>query len=678
MNRQNAPKPAARKVEKTGNENSDIRQGPRPLRAGALSVGKQIPDLSFTDIAGETHKLSDYHQRSAIVIALTGTGCPLCLKYSPSLAAIEKRYRDRGVAFIFVNPNESEKMERLQQAVTTHGFKGPYVRDGKKAIPLALGAETTTEVFVLDKTRTLVYRGAVDDQYGFAYALDSPRVNYLTNAFDSVLAGAKPAVAATSSPGCELFYDKAIKPETRTSITYHNRVSRIIQANCIECHRTGGIAPIALESYKEVKDYAGMIRSVVKRDIMPPWFAAPHQASRDTDDDSAPQPLHWANDRSLSSSEKADLFAWVKAGAPEGNSKDAPLPQAFPDGWLIGEPDAVFEFERPVPVKATGTMPYKYVTVETDLSEDKWIQAIEVRPGEIEVVHHVIVSLSDGDKQINERDGFWGVYVPGNSTLTYPEGYAKLLPKGTRLRFQMHYTPNGTATEDSTRIGLVFAKKPPKHEVKVAGIVNSRISIPPGAENHQEVASLRLPYDVKVLSFLPHMHLRGKAARYDVLTADGKETLLDIPRYDFNWQLLYRLAEPRTLKQGDTIRFTAWFDNSDKNPANPDPTKTIRWGPQTEDEMHLGYVEYIVPGAKPGEPLAGVRRARAAGAVRSDKGLFRRLDVNGDGSITRAEVRQRLPGNTNAAGSTFDRLDQDRNGKLDKAEFAKLQSLRRP
>ena len=319
-------------------------------------------------------------------------------------------------------------------------------------------------------------------------------------------------------------------------------------------------------------------------------------------------------------------------------------------------------------------MPYQYITVDTDLSEDKWVQAIEVRPGNVGVVHHVIVSLRSGGA--DERSGYWGVYVPGNSTLVYPDGYAKLLPKGANLKFQMHYTPNGTATEDLTQIGIIFASKPPKHEVKVAGIANTRINIPPGADNHQEFASWRLPHDAQLLGFLPHMHLRGKAARYEAVTSDRTEILLDIPRYDFNWQLLYRLAEPLTLKQGDTIRYTAWFDNSAGNPANPDPTRTVRWGQQTEDEMHLGYVEYIVPGMKPGESVDGVRRVRATGAARGNA-LFVRLDVDKDGLITRAEVRERIPGNANAAGSIFDRLDKDGNGKLDRAEFSKLEDVGR-
>ena len=604
---------------------------------------------------------------------MTGTGCPLCLKYAPTLGKIEEAYRTRGVEFIFINPNESESEKRIRDAISTHGFNGSYVVDADQVIPQLLSASTTTEVFVLDRTRTLVYRGAVDDQYGIGYSLDSPRHSYLTEALDAVIENDVPEIQATTAPGCELFFDDIAKDAVKSvahslTVTYHNQISRMIQSHCIECHRDGGIGPMPFETFEQVQDYAGMIRNVIKRGVMPPWFAATDSGSEKSSH------VHWANDRTLPDDVKRELFAWIDAGTPEGDPKDAPLPVTFPDGWLIGKPDAVFEFPKPIAVKADGIMPYKNVTVETNLNEDRWVKAIEVRPSNPSVVHHVIVSVRGGERELDERDGYWGAYVPGNSTLIYPEGYARLLPKDTKLRFQMHYTPNGTATEDSTRIGVIFAKEPPQYEVKVAGISNARIRIPPGAANHKEEAAIRLPFDVEVLSFLPHMHLRGKAARYDLLSGGETETLLDIPKYDFNWQLIYQLAEPRPMSAGDTIRFTCWFDNSADNPANPDPTREVRWGQQTEDEMHLGYVEYIVPGAKPGESPEGMRRAKAGTAVRRaiNVGLFRRLDVNGDGFVARSEVRKRMPGNRAAAGEIFDGLDANKDDRLDSEEFSKL------
>lgn len=584
-----------------------IRQGPEILKPSDHGVGRFIPDVTFNDLAGERHKLSDFSNRKALVVALTGTGCPLCQKYAPTLAELERRYRERSVVFLFVNPNESETVDEVKRAVETHKFQGSYVRDASKELCRALGARTTTEVFVLDAARTLVYRGAVDDQYGFAYALNQPRHTYLDDALDAVLTSRRPDVAVTSSPGCELFYtENSISPQ-QTPVTYHNRVSRIIQNNCLECHRDGGPAPFALASYEEVKDYAGMIRGVVQRGIMPPWFAA-SPASRNKGDEHRPL---WANDRSLSTADRADLVAWIEANVPEGESADAPLPGKFAEGWLIGEPDAVFEFPQPIKVKATGILPYKYIVVETNFEEDRWVQAIQVVPGDASVVHHVLVfvlpSRDAKERHANPRrrgDGvnYWALYVPGNSTQVYPEGCCRLLPKGSRLRFQMHYTTNGSETEDSTKIGMVFADEPPRHEVKTGSILDTRFRIPPGADNHQVEASMTLPADIQILGYLPHHHLRGKATRYELVSPLGEsEVLLDIPRYDFNWQLFYQYAEPRIVQRGNTIRFTAWYDNSAENPANPDPTMTVRWGEQTHDEMHLGYVEYVIPGAKPGE-----------------------------------------------------------------------------
>jgi hypothetical protein len=225
-------------------------------------------------------------------------------------------------------------------------------------------------------------------------------------------------------------------------------------------------------------------------------------------------------------------------------------------------------------------------------------------------VHHVLVFVQEPGKagfagEGDERDGFFAAYVPGNSHALYPDGFAKKLPAGARLRFQIHYTPNGTATQDQMRLGFVFSAGPPEHVIRVAGIANHRLSIPPGANHHPATAVLPVPADVKLLAFTPHMHLRGAAFRYEAILPDGTiRTLLDVPRYDFNWQLSYRYAEPQSLPRGSQIRATGWFDNSTDNPANPDPAKTVRWGQQTFDEMMLGYVEYYVPDEEPAAKTA--------------------------------------------------------------------------
>ncbi len=652
---------------------TSVRQGPKLQSPAEYGIGSFVSDVAFTDVTGASHRLSDFSGQKCVVVAMTSTSCPLSKKYLPTLIELAGSFSKRGVQFVLVNPVAADKLDAMQEAKQQLGDTALYVFDKNASLAGAVGALTTTDVIVLDPSRTVVYHGAIDDQYGLGYAIDAPRFRYLSDAIESVIAGREVLVGATDAPGCALDIEPSVSAEH--PLTWHREISRLVQRHCVECHRDGGVGPFALDSWDDVVAHAPMIRQVVENGTMPPWFARPH-----ADEKSGP----WINDRSLAASEKKQLLGWIAAGKIAGDPKESPQPRAFPEGWLIGKPDAVFEFAKPVKVKATGTMPYQNIVVETNLPEDKWVQAIEVRPGNASVVHHVLVFAEadneespDRDAANDERSGYWGIYVPGNSTLTYPDGYAKRIPKGARLRFQMHYTPNGSATEDSTRIGLVYAKETPRHEVRVAGIANARINIPAGADNHSEVATLRIPADVQVLAFLPHMHLRGKAARYEVVSSTGTEQLLDIPRYDFNWQLLYRYVEPLSLKKGDTLRFTAWYDNSAGNPANPDATKAVRWGPQTFDEMMLGYVEYIVPGAKPGESSQGLRRAAIAGAVREVAGnaLFQRLDVNSDGQITKEEVRERMPDNPRASGAIFDRLDKDNNGKLDKSEFALLQSV---
>jgi len=582
--------------------------GPQVLRPGDAGVGRRVPDLAFTDIGGKAGRLSDYQQDRGLVIAFTSTSCPVGKRFTPALARLEKEFGARGVKFLYVNPTETDSSDSIKAAIAEHGLAGRYVHDGDDALARALGAASTTEVFVLDAARTVVYRGAVSDQYGVTYSLDAPRREYLADALEALLAGQPPRVAATTAPGCALEFESAKAPD---EVTYHNRISRVLQHNCVECHRAGGVAPFSLEKYEEVVAHAGMIRRQVERGQMPPWFAAP----------AAPgEPSPWVNDRSLAAADKADLLAWLKGGRTLGDPADAPLPRKFPEDWAIGTPDLVVQLPHPIAIKAEGTMPYQNVVVETGLAEDKWVQALEVQPGVREVVHHVLVFArpprTAGDDAFDdsaaERQGFFAAYVPGNGHAIFPDGFARKLPAGSRLHFQIHYTPNGRAVSDRTRLGVVFAKEPPKHVLGVSSVAKVALNIPPHAAHHPEVATLRVPFDAWVTAFMPHMHVRGKAFKYEAEFPDGaKRVLLDIPRYDFNWQLSYQLAEPVKLPAGTVLRATAIYDNSANNPANPNPNVTVRWGPQTFNEMMLGYLEYFTASNELMPHRPGRRRAGA-------------------------------------------------------------------
>ena len=293
----------------------------------------------------------------------------------------------------------------------------------------------------------------------------------------------------------------------------------------------------------------------------------------------------------------------------------------------------------------------------TEYDEDKWVTAARSAAHRArEVVHHVLVfAVPKGQRGAGEEAlGFFAAYVPGSTALVYPEGYAKKLPKGCNLRFQIHYTPNGKATSDQTKIGLVFAKEKPRYEVRVSSAGNRAFMIPPGADNHKVVGSIPIiPFDCHILAFFPHAHLRGKAAQYELKTPDGKTTkLLDVPHYDFNWQLQYRFADPVTVPRGSQLIYTAWYDNSDKNPANPNPKKTVRWGQQTYEEMHLGYVEFVVDSGSSasmrpgfgGGPVGEFKFPKDGIPIPAQfKDAFKQYDTNGDGILDEKEFNALPP-----------------------------------
>ncbi len=328
-----------------------------------------------------------------------------------------------------------------------------------------------------------------------------------------------------------------------------------------------------------------MIREVVDQGRMPPWHADPSYG-------------RFENDRSLSPSQRQTLLAWIDQGTPEGDPRTLPAPRVFPEGWTIGKPDIVFEMQETYAVQAEGTLPYQHFKVPTNFTEDRWVQAAEVRPGDRSVVHHIFVRVSSSTAPGEEglpREPFFAGYVAGDMPSIFPPGMARRIPAGTVLRFEVHYNPIGVPRADRSAIGLIFAKAPPVHQVINKGIKNSNFVIPPGAKDHEIVSTFTFKADSHLLSMMPHMHLRGKDFRYTATYPDGHtETLLSVPYYDFGWQSVYRLLAPKPMPRGTRLDCLAHFDNSADNPANPDPAQAVRWGEQTTDEMMIGYIDYYI------------------------------------------------------------------------------------
>jgi len=551
-----------------------------------LTVGKSIVDFHLPDHRGKEHALADFADHRFVVVAFLGTECPLAKLYAGRLQTIANEYAERSVAVIAVMSNVQDSLTDIEAFVQQHQIAYPVLKDRRNEVAHRFGAERTPQVFLLDNERKIRYQGRVDDQYLVGIVRDKPTREDLQLAIDELLAGKSVSVPQTDSPGCLI--GRAREPSGDSPVTFARDIAPILQARCVECHRAGEIGPFELTSYDEVAGWGEMIAEVVRNRRMPPWHANPEYGT-------------FVNDRSLPLSEKELLYKWVQNGCPEGDRSDLPEPRKFTAGWQMPRPpELVLAMPEPFTVPADagrGGIPYQHFRVPTNFSEDKWISASEVQPGNRSVVHHTIVYVEPpGGKR---RDWiFLSAYVPGLRYEPLPAGSAKRAPAGSTLVFEIHYTPNGSVQQDTTRIGLAFAdvKKVDK-EVITAEIGNKDFVIPPGADKYVVTATSRpIRRQVTLLSLSPHMHLRGKAFRYEIVLPTGeREVLLDVPAYDFNWQTRYVLAEPRRLPIGSVIHCRAVFDNSVANLANPDSTKSVHWGDQSWDEMMLGYFDLIMP-----------------------------------------------------------------------------------
>jgi len=409
-------------------------------------------------------------------------------------------------------------------------------------------------------------------------------------------------------------------------VTFHKDALPVLQARCQGCHRPGEAAPMSFLTYSATRPFAKAIREAVLSKRMPPWSGEGHA---------------FRNDPRLTPAEISTLVSWADGGAVEGDPRTAPKPIPFVDGWNIGKPDVVLTMEQPYRVPASGVVDYQYIVVPTNFAEDRWIAAVEIRPGNRNVVHHVIALVREpGSKWLVEakpgvpvtREPNAGIttqpladlpefllsYTPGRPPAALSPGQARLIPAGSDIVFQLHYTPNGKETFDQTKIGLIFAKEKPRQRVATLPISNRGFAIPAGDPNHQVSSAARIAREATIQRLIPHMHLRGKAFQVDVVDPAGRrETLLRVPKYDFRWQHAYELAEPVPLKEGSRIDCTAWYDNSPNNPDNPDPKRIVRWGDQSWDEMMLNYVDVAVsPDSDPRNVLARPAAQQGASGVK--------------------------------------------------------------
>ncbi len=565
-----------------------------PLGTSLLDLKLFAPNKETNKPADEFSAAHTLREKKALVLIFIEPHCPVCVNYQAAVEKMMVQFKDDQVAWAVVDASFEATAEEIASHRADTSWKIPYLHDPQGKWAERLKVDRVPCAVVADSGGKVRYRGRIDDQFAPGIARSKANTSELASALRAVIDGKDVAQAWTETAGCLRTVARPKKLVATAEMTWGGGVAAIIQNKCQGCHRPGEAAPFGLMNYKDAVAWADMIKEVVQNNVMPPWHAES-------------KPGHFSNDRRLNEAEKKNLLAWIDAGCPQGDMAKAPANPNHETGWRAGKPDQVFTMGREVKVPASYLfgamgMPYQYILGAETIKEDCWVKTIEVRPDQRGQIHHIIVFIIPEGAKFPDvlRSGpdsfggaMLGAYVPGDFPIVYGEGFAKKLPKGAKLLFEMHYTPNGKAVVDRSSVGVTYAKEAPKHEVRTRSIANNRFRIPPGDANHEVKSATKFHKPAVIMSYSPHMHLRGKDFAMDLIDTDKTRTgLLRVPNYDFNWQESYHLAKFLRVQPGQVIECTAHFDNSANNPANPDPKKEVRWGDMTWEEMMIGFVDY--------------------------------------------------------------------------------------
>lgn len=628
-----------------------------------LHVSVQADDsLQFTstNLNGGQVAVQTQQDPCLYVVCFLGAECPMARVYAERLEAMAQQLQGDGVRFIGVNSNRQDSINDVREYVDVHGLTFPFVKDKDNVIADRYGAERTPEVFVLDQALSVRYRGRIDDQYAPGISRHEPGSHDLRRALDELLAGKSVSTPSTTALGCRI--GKVARGDAKVidnDVTYTSHVAAVLNRHCVECHTQGEIGPFAMDSFDEVIGWADTMMETIDNGRMPPWHADPAHGD-------------FANERHMPEADKQIIRDWIDGGLKRGNPKDLPPTPEFNSDWQLGStPDRIVPMRsRPFTVPRDGVVEYQYYVADPNFTEDTWISGAQVRPGARSVVHHAIVYVRPPDGSPMPGIGWLTAYVPGQRLVPLPPGRARFVPAGSRLVFQMHYTPNGRQTDDISEIGLWFSDDSEvTHEVFTLAGLNQEFTIPPNEPAFPVEGEVPwLPDDGELLGIAPHMHFRGKAFR---VFESGKKSspLLNVPNYDFNWQHSYMLRHPIPMKDLAGLRFEATFDNSSNNPFNPEPNEWVSWGDQTWEEMAIAFFEVAQPRGSGGtgrlmgrtsetiDPAIALDEfiaewlsldANKDGRIVQDEApivvrffTFDRLDVNGDGSLTEEELRRR-------------------------------------
>ena len=637
----------------------------------SYATPSSLPAFQLIDAIGHVVEVTPEAKNALTVVCFLGTECPLARQYGPRLNQMAREFESRAVRFIGVNSNSQDSPIEVAGYVKEFGITFPIYKDPANKVADLFGARHMAEVFVLDQNLSIRYHGRIDDQYQPGVMRPQPTRQDLRIALDELLANKVVSVPKTETTGCHI--GRVKHANANSDVTFCKQVSRVLNQYCVECHRPGEIGPFALTDYSEVVGWGDTILETVDSCRMPPWNANPKVG-------------HFQNARLMPDDAKQLLREWVSAGMPYGEQADLPPKPEYSSGWqLKRHPDLILKMrDRPFHVPATGTVEYQYFVVDPHFEVDRWVSASQVIPGNRPTVHHCIVFVRPPDGSNVRGVGYLTGYVPGQRSFNLPEGHARRVPAGSKFVFQMHYTPNGLEQDDLTQIGMTFIPESQvTHEVFTLLGIDQEFEIPPHESDYQVHGQVGwFPKRAKLLAIIPHMHVRGKAFQAISRQGNTTEMLLDVPRYDFNWQHVYELTKPLPLATIDKLEFTTHFDNSNKNPSNPDPTQTVTWGDQTWEEMAVAFFEVSEPRDAGSEPepqrnkqklivRTGVEKSELESTEKFVEDFFARFDKNHDGMVEMQET----PLGFRRFG--FQEFDTNNDGKLGRDEIEAAAKRRR-
>lgn len=543
---------------------------------------EEVSNFAMLDQRGKMFELKR-SQAKAVVLFFTMNGCPIARQSVGKLNALRERFAD-GRADVFM-VNSSAADDRASIVKEMRELRAPFLpvlKDDTQGVARHFGVHRTGEIVAIStQDWTVFYRGAIDDQMVEGAQKPQPTERYLETALTEFLAGKPITVAKTAARGCAISFDGGEGPDA-APVSYAKDVAPILAKNCVSCHSPGNIGSWSMSGHRKVKSMSAMIEEVILARRMPPWDADPAVGK-------------FANQPALSLDDTKTLLRWIRQGAPRGEGDDG-LEELHakatpPADWPLGPPDIILRLPVAQQIPATGVLPYRHIEVVAPNAEEAWVAAVWVKPGNKKVVHHVLARIKEGGPKDNSGGNAMFVgWAPGATLGRYPDGAGKLLPPHARLDVEMHYTPNGSPQTDQTEIGLYLLKERPALVYESVPVINQGFEILPGDPDARTQAMYGFRKNATLHSVTPHMHLRGRTMKFETLYPDGRrEVIASVPRYDFNWQQTYQLAQPKKIPAGTWAVLTGSWDNSARNPANPDPKKTIHWGDQSFDEMFLGW-----------------------------------------------------------------------------------------